>query len=99
MAVTLKKQKKKVILKNVKEFESIRDILADRETKTKKEEEKEFLERKEVLGEDFFNQREDIKGFQKKVKFNNKVCFEDLMQEEDLIHDSDDNEEIVLDRL
>ena len=45
------------------------------------------------------SRREDIKAFQKKVEFKGKTVYEDLMQEQDLAYDSEDNEEVVLDRL
>lgn len=100
MAEELEKTKKKLVIRQkVINFESMNDVIAGREENVKAEEEKELLERKAVLGEDYFNERKQIHAYQKKVRMDKKQFNEDLMNEEDLQQSSDDNEEVILDRL
>ena len=85
MAEELEKTKKKLVIRQkVINFESMNDVIAGREENVKAEEEKELLERKAVLGEDYFNERKQIHAYQKKVRMDKKQFNEDLMNEEDL---------------
>lgn len=96
----LAKHKKKIVLRQkVVNFESYNDVIADRDEKKRLEEEKDLKEKKEVIGEEYFNERKQIHAYQKKVKMCSKQFNQDLMNEDDLIMDSDDNEEVLKDRL
>jgi hypothetical protein len=100
MSRELHRKKKKIVLKTkVFNFESMGDIMEEREHNQKQEEEQDLIERKKVLGEDYFNERKDIPAYSKKVFLKKKQCYEDLMLEDDLVLDSSDNEEVVLERL